>query len=62
MTSHGEPNQSDFRRKILLVAVAFIVLGIILYFIASAVLGGIIVLLGAVFALGDKVYRDLPKK
>lgn len=56
------PDPAEFRFKVLLVALGFIVLGVILYFVVSAVVGGIIALIGAVFAVGDQVYRNLPKE
>ena len=62
MTTQDKSKQADFRRKLLAVAVAFIIMGIIFYFFVSAIIGVTIALLGAVFALGDQVYRNLPKK
>lgn len=59
---HKTPDPAEFRLKVLLVALGFIILGIILYFVVSAVVGVILALIGAVFAVGDQVYRNLPKK
>ena len=56
------PAPAEFRGKLIMVALGFIILGVILYFVVSAAVGGIIALIGAVFAVGDQVYRNLPRK
>ncbi len=61
-TKLEDPSPSKFRRQALLVALVLIALGILVFFIASAVAGGVIALLGAVFGVGSQVYRDLPKE
>lgn len=61
-TKLEDPTPSKFRRQALLVAVVLIAIGIIVFFIASAIAGGVIALLGAVFGLGSQVMKELPEK
>lgn len=55
-----DPSPSKFRQQAILVAIVLIILGIIVFFVASAVAGGVIALLGAVFGLGSQVAKDNP--
>jgi hypothetical protein len=55
-----DPSPSKFRRQAILVAIVLIILGIIVFFVASAIAGGVIALLGAIFGLGSQVVKNLP--
>ncbi|HSX46515.1 MAG TPA: hypothetical protein VLF87_00795 [Patescibacteria group bacterium] len=55
-----DPSPNKFRRQALVVAIVLIILGILVFIIASAIAGGVIALLGAIFGLGSQVARDLP--
>ena len=55
-----DPSPSKFRRQAILVAIVLIVLGIIVFFIFSAITGGIIAVLGAIFGLGSQVAKTTP--
>ncbi len=57
-----DPSPSEFAKQAIIVALVLIVLGVIVFFFASAVAGGIIALLGAVFGLSAQVAKDLPVK
>jgi hypothetical protein len=55
-----DPSPSKFRSQAILVAVVLIILGVIVFFIFSAIAGGVIALLGAVFGLGSQVAKNTP--
>ncbi len=55
-----DPTPSKFRQQAIIVAIVLILLGIIVFFFASAVTGGVIALLGAVFGLGSQVVKENP--
>lgn len=55
------PTPAKFRKQFLIVAIVLIILGVIVFFIFSAIAGGVIALLGAVFGLGSKV-TPIPSK
>lgn len=55
-----DPSPSKFTRQAILVAIVLIVLGVLVLIFASAIVGGIIALLGAIFGLGSQVARDVP--
>lgn len=53
-----DPTPSSFRQQAILVAIVLIVLGIIVFIFASAIAGGVIAVLGAVFGLGSQVVKE----
>ncbi|HSX24179.1 MAG TPA: hypothetical protein VLE74_03705 [Candidatus Saccharimonadales bacterium] len=55
-----DPSPSKFRSQAVMVAIVLIILGIIVFFIASAIAGGVIALLGAAFGIGSQVAKDNP--
>jgi hypothetical protein len=57
-----EPSPSEFTKQAVIVAIVLITLGAVVFFFASAVAGGVIALLGAVFGLSAQVAKDLPVK
>lgn len=58
--SFQDPSPARFKKQVLLVAVVLVILGVVVFFLASAVAGGVIALLGSIFGLGAQVVRDLP--
>lgn len=55
-----DPSPSKFRQQAVLVAVVLIILGIIVLIFASAIAGGVIAILGAIFGLGSQVVKENP--
>lgn len=55
-----DPTSTKYRQQAILVAIVLIVLGIIVFFIFSAIAGGVIALLGAVLGLGGQVAKNNP--
>jgi hypothetical protein len=57
-----DPSPSEFKKQAVVVALVLITLGVVVFFFASALAGGVIALLGAVFGLSAQVAKDLPVK
>lgn len=55
-----DPTPSKYRNQALLVAAVLIILGIVVFFVFSAIAGGVVALLGAVFGLGSQVIKNIP--
>lgn len=53
-----DPSPLQFRKEFVLVAIVLVIIGIVVFIIASAFTGGIIALLGVIFGLGTRVAAD----
>lgn len=60
MVKTEDPTPTNYRLLFLLSAIVIIIAGILIFIFASAVAGGIIALLGAVFGLGSQVIKNTP--
>lgn len=58
-TKTVDPTPAKYAQQALFVAIVLIVIGIFVFLIASAIAGGVITLLGAVFGLGSQVAKDV---
>jgi len=54
-----DPTPARFAHQFLIVAIVLVALGVLVFFLASALTGGVIALLGAIFGLGTQVVHGL---
>ncbi|MGZ6005196.1 MAG: hypothetical protein ACXWLH_03520 [Candidatus Saccharimonadales bacterium] len=53
-----QPKPARFLTPLILVTIAFIIIGVIVIFAGKAIVGGLLALLGAVFGLGSQVGKS----
>lgn len=52
--TYEDPSPSEFRKQFVIVAIVLIVIGIAVFFLVSAAVGGVIALIGSIFGIGSR--------